>query len=199
MSAGHASSRRHRLSRPLSVKMKRTLKITSTAVILILLGIGLYFYSIPYIGNITHYKELKFAKSTLMMVLENDEPTEQWVNTIGGTASKFPGKLFYILKVWFIEAGVTRDDIMSGYIDSPVFINQDSVSLLLNYKRNTPRIKCIIFTGKEDQKAAFTFNMNNCLFSADYNEDDLINVEDVILARKAHLTRKSSGRLGHAQ
>ena len=79
------------------------------------------------------------------------------------------------MKVWFIKNGVTKDDLASSYVNTPVFEHDGISEFDLNYKKDIPYIRSTILNTKEGQKLEFSFLVNNCLFTGDYNNDGHIN------------------------
>ena len=130
------------------------------------------------------FKEIQFAKSTLMLILENDKPNKKWIDAIGGREANSSEMMFYFLKVWFIENGVTKDDLASAYINTPILKHSDISEFDINYKKDKPYIRVATLDTKEGQKLEFSFPVNNCLFSGDYNNDGHIDSLDVIIAKK---------------
>lgn len=168
----------------MKINHKKIFKTVGIVVLVGLVGFAIYFYAIIYGGNITHQKEIQFAKSTLILTLENDKPNKKWIDAIGGREANSSEMMFYFLKVWFIENGVTKDDLASAYINTPILKHGDISEFDLNYKKDKPYIRVATLDTKEGQKLEFSFPMDNCLFSGDYNNDGRIDSLDVILAKK---------------
>ena len=118
------------------------------------------------------------------MVAGNEQPPKNWQTLVGSRSNRFGDGLFYFFKVWFTESGVTTQDIKKSY---PIFAfkNNDKVMFELRYGYSNPTIQFTIVTTQDNKmKADFVFPLNNCLFNADYNNDDILDEKDVTLAKE---------------
>jgi hypothetical protein len=208
MDSNHCSERTAksaaRSSKPLCPKNIMTKKILKSSIIFIVavivsVTIIVYieskrnFNSIPqeafdlytrHIKSIRYGNEISFIKELLQHTINEEHPSPRWYNKIGESLSRSPDESFYVLKVWFIESGISTKDIQQAY---PLVIWKDeyAIRISLKYSPVHPCLNFNIFKGKNNLlKADAFFPLNNCLFSADYNKDDEVDYADVIAARK---------------
>lgn len=129
-----------------------------------------------------------------MQPLLADTPNLTWTSNVAGYSAKNPDASFYSFKVWFAEAEISRNNIERSFLKYPAFRNSNKLSFYLFYKKNAPEIQCDVYSTPAGLKVSFSFPLNNCLFSPDYNSDNKINQEDVTLALEQLKQRKNDPR-----
>jgi len=136
-----------------------------------------------YVKALNYKNEIYHAKKLLQLTISEEHTPENWGAITGELTERMPDASFYTFKVWFIESGVSIEDIENSY-PTMIFKDEYATRLILNYSKDLPEISFNIFNDNNDIKADAYFSLNNCLFSADYNKDEKIDYQDVVIARK---------------
>ena len=142
----------------------------------------LVLISIP--DNLTHLHEIRITKNFLKSTITLDNPSQEWLSQC---KSPNPIRIFFIFKVWFTKAGVTPGMIDWGYLEFPVSRLDNDIFIDLKYGWNLPSIECRITETNGRSLIMAGFPLNNCLFYPDYNDDGVVDMKDVILAKNKRL------------
>lgn len=135
-------------------------------------------------GNLKYAQQVDQAKGLLKMVLNNENPPSNWNDFLEEKLQPFNDKAFYFFKIWMIDSHITADNIEASY---PVHIVErvDTLTVLQRFPGTGHVLQFNIFTNAASKPVFGLFlPINNSNFSADYNYDDRIDYEDVLLARK---------------
>lgn len=132
---------------------------------------------------IKYSDEVNYARVILRTIAENEKPPQNWQELVGPRLNSCSDKSFYFFKVWIVESGTTLNDIDSSYPIS-VFKEDRVVMFDMRYGHLNPILQFTIYPEKANEmRADLVFPLNNCLFNADYNGDDVYDSKDVALAR----------------
>jgi len=135
-------------------------------------------------ANFNRPKEVEFTKILLTSIINNEQPPSDWNRYVVHSPKYDNTELFYYYKIWTINAKLNMDDINSSY---PIFTasNEKKVVINMRYGPSKPVVQFPFYKNeKGDLITGVFFPVNERPLSADLNNDDKINHEDVILARK---------------
>ncbi|MBU2630975.1 MAG: hypothetical protein KKE61_20360 [Proteobacteria bacterium] len=130
-------------------------------------------------------QEISQSKLILRTILENEHPPADWANLIVRSEQTDHEQLFYHYKIWTIKTKLGIEDITDSY---PVFESKsDNITVInMRYGKTKPVLQFPFFKDKKGNLiTGLFFPINEKPLSADYNNDNKINHEDVMLARKA--------------
>ena len=134
--------------------------------------------------NLSKKQEVDRTRLILKTILENEHPPASWNSLIARSRQKDHKELFYYYKIWSIKSKLSLKDISRSY---PIFeSNKDHYTLInMRYGNTKPVLQFPFFKNKAGKLVAgLFFPINEAPMSADYNNDKIINYEDVVLARK---------------
>ena len=129
-------------------------------------------------------QEIQTSKTILKLILKNEHPPANWDNLIVHNPEDDNKDLFYFYKIWTIKTKLTIKDIDGSY---PIFQSRGNNVTLINmrYGKEKPVLQ---FPFSKDKKGnlitGLFFPINERPMSADYNKDNKVNYEDVLIARK---------------
>lgn len=129
-------------------------------------------------------QEVQFSKTILTSVINNEHQPSDWNKFIIHNSKYDHTELFYYYKVWSIKVKLNINDINSSY---PIYSASSENSIVINmrYGKNKPVVQFPFFKDKKGNMiAGLFFPINVKPLSADLNNDNKINHDDVILARK---------------
>lgn len=141
-------------------------------------------------ANLNQSQEIEQSKLVLKTIMENEHPPENWATLIVRDGENDQARLFYFYKVWTIQSQLSLEDIMDSY---PIFKSEQKKVTLINmrYGKQKPVLQFPFFKTIDGRLiTGFFFPINELPFSADYNNDNTVNHEDVLLAQKKHKTKK---------
>lgn len=135
--------------------------------------------------NLSKNQEVTLSKLILKTILENEHPPDFWHSLIARSQKNDHKELFYHYKIWTLKTKLSIKDISRSY---PTFQSQKDSFTIINMRYG--KIKTVLqFPFLKDKAGnlivGLFFPINETPFSADYNNDKIINYEDVVLARKA--------------
>ena len=142
------------------------------------------FAVFKYKDNFQYYSDIKIAKDFFRSTITNPKPPEDLVEILGERCKKDPEAFFYFFKIWFIEAEISDFDLKTAYIEYPVHKDGNRVIFNLYYKMGMPEILCDISNENNHKSFCAMFQLNNCLFDPDYNNDNKLDSLDVNLAKE---------------
>ncbi|MFH2059368.1 MAG: hypothetical protein ABIJ59_10765 [Pseudomonadota bacterium] len=137
-------------------------------------------------ATFTQKQEIEQSKLILKTIMENEHPPDNWTSLIVHNQENDQTRLFYFYKVWTIKSGLSLEDIMGSY---PIYKSEQKKMTLVNmrYGKKKPVLQFPFFKADSgDLITGFFFPINELPFVADYNKDNTINHEDVLLARTKH-------------
>ncbi len=135
-------------------------------------------------GKFHYSKQVDHSKKILATVLNNEIPPSLWQSLLEERLHEYSDKAFYFFKIWLIEAQLTESDIDAAY---PIFIatGGDAINMKLRFPGTDHVLQFNIYDNdKEQVVSGLIFPVNNNNFSADYNNDESIDYQDALLARK---------------
>ena len=135
-------------------------------------------------ANFNRPQEVEFTKILLAAIVNNEQPPSDWNRYILHSPKYDNTELFYYYKIWTINVKLNLDDINRSY---PIYtaINENKVVLNMRYGQSKPVVQFPFYKNeKGDLITGLFFPVNERPLSADLNNDDKINHEDVIIARK---------------
>ena len=135
-------------------------------------------------ANFNRPQEVEFTKILLASIINNEQPPSDWNRYIVHSPKYDNKELFYYYKIWTINVKLNMDDITSSY---PIFTASTEKKVVINmrYGQSKPVVRFPFYKNeKGDLITGLFFPVNERPLSADLNNDDKINHEDVILARK---------------
>jgi len=161
--------------------MRKHFKRLLVIVTVLAIMLGVAYVWLRYHDNLIHRHELRASKNFLKAIITQDTPSQEWMSQCN---YHNPSLVFFTFKVWFTEKEVTPGMIDWSYIDFPVSQLNNANFLELKYGRNLPIIECRVTEANGRYLIRPNFPLNNCLFNPDYNNDGVVNMADVILAKK---------------
>lgn len=135
-------------------------------------------------ANINRPQEVEFTKILLASIINNEQPPSDWSRYIIHSPKYNNMELFYYYKIWTIKTELNLDDVNRSY---PIYTvsNERKVVVNMRYGPSKPVVRFPFYKNdKGDLITGLFFPVNERPLSADLNNDDKINHEDVILARK---------------
>jgi hypothetical protein len=165
------------------VKRAKPLKILIMIVTIIIGIMGSRLLMVWYGAYVVYYHDIKFMKSFFITTINKNVPPKYWKALLGTRLRENPDEAFYFFKIWFIEAGVSEYDLRFPYPIS-AFKDDERTRLDFFYGRHQPIIQCLIYHDNQRRIIDAYFPLNNCLFDPDYNNDGIVNMQDVKLAQQ---------------
>lgn len=139
-------------------------------------------------ATINHKPEIDQSKFILKAIIDNEHPPAGWSDIITHNRQKNDSELFYHYKIWTIIIKLNINDINDSY---PIFhFFKDNINFItMRYGKTKPIIQFPFLKDKAGNLlTGLFFPINEEPVSADYNMDNIVNHEDVLLARKAEET-----------
>lgn len=127
-------------------------------------------------------QEVAQSKFILKTILENEHPPGSWKGLM--LPSPDHQELFYHYKIWTLKTKLTHEDIHGSY---PIFESKKNNFTLINmrYGNTKPVVQFPFLTDKAGYLiTGLFFPINEKPLSADYNRDNRVTYEDVLLARE---------------
>ncbi len=132
----------------------------------------------------TRKAHVKLSKMIFMEVLDNEHPTKTWFSMIAPKPGRNDTELFYHYKVWCERTGLTPGEISGSY---PIFKSAQQHIAIINmrYGKAMPVVQFpIVKITDGTLRSLLFYPINEPPFSADLNKDQVVDHQDVILARK---------------
>ncbi len=129
-------------------------------------------------------QEVQFTKIILTAIINNEHPPSDWNKFILHSPDYDNKELFYYYKIWSIKAKLNINDINAAY---PIFTASSANSVIVNmrYGKDKPVVQFPFYKDKkENLMTGLFFPINQQPLNADLNNDDKIDHQDVVLARK---------------
>ncbi|MCP4346466.1 MAG: hypothetical protein GY795_13175 [Desulfobacterales bacterium] len=134
--------------------------------------------------HIVYRNELFLAKSFLTTIIDNEIPSDNWLNSLGKGLGRNPQTVFYYFKIWFEESGTSKKDIESSLAMIYPFEDKSKIRIELKYKKGKPEIVVNAYIENGERKIDAFFPLNNCLFNPDYNDDGKTDLIDAEISRR---------------
>lgn len=135
-------------------------------------------------GISKYSKPLSHAKELLSMVAGHDTPPADWQNYLEESLHSHADKAFYFFKMWMIESQVSVKEIDDSYLIH-IVRSGEKIILDLRFPDKGQVLQFNIFVNSENRPVSGLFlPISSPEFSADYNNDGLVNEQDVLLARQ---------------
>ena len=134
--------------------------------------------------NMSKRDEVALTKLTLKTILENEHPPDLWHGLIARSKRYDHQELFYHYKVWTLKSNLSMKDISRSY---PINESTKDGHTIINirYGKLKKVLQFPIMKGNAGNLiVGLFFPINEMPFSADYNNDKIIDYKDVIRARK---------------
>jgi len=133
-----------------------------------------------------HRDEVTQSKLILATILKNEHPPANWDRIIEHNQQNDHNELFYYYKIWTIKTGLQMEEIKGSY---PIFKSSKNNVIFINMRYGKKKaILQFPFTRDNNGNliTGLFFPINERPLSADFNNDNTINHEDVDLARKSN-------------
>jgi len=129
-------------------------------------------------------QEVQFTKTILSAIINNEHPPSDWHRFIVHSPEYDNKELFYYYKIWSIKTQLNINDITASYPISTAS-NQTKIVLNMRYGKDKPVVQFPFYKDKkENLTTGLFFPINQQPLNADLNNDEKIDHQDVILARK---------------
>ena len=135
-------------------------------------------------ANFNRPQEVEFTKILLASIINSENPPADWSSYILHNPKYDNKELSYYYKVWTIKVKLNMEDINSSY---PIFTasNEKTVVINMRYGQSKPVVQFPFYKNENgDLITGLFFPVNERPLAADLNNDNKINHEDVIVARK---------------
>ena len=129
-------------------------------------------------------QEVVQTKRILSAVLTNEHPPKKWKGLIARSQEKDHLELFYHYKIWTLKTGLRMEDIAGSY---PIHkFNKEMFTVInMRYGNTQPTLQFPLFRDKTGKiVSGLFFPLGEPPVDVDYNNDNIISYEDVVLARK---------------
>jgi hypothetical protein len=147
---------------------------------------------LTYGANILFRSELVQSRQYFETIISEKEPPMEWTILLWPKYKKQHVYVFYFWKVWFTMNGITKEDISHSYIKYPGFTTDGISRIIIEYKDGLPSIGCDMYKDSEGWHIFSHFNLNNCMYDPDINNDNVVDGKDVDYAIKYYKTNKGA-------
>ncbi len=134
--------------------------------------------------SISKKQEIAQSKFILQTIIENEHPPQIWDTLISHNPENDDTQLFYYYKIWTIKTKLNTKDIKDSY---PIFESSKNNITMINmrYGKNKPIVQFPFFRDKDTTlNTGLFFPINATPISADYNNDNKVNYDDILALKK---------------